>query len=484
MPVDRFHAFAGGGAWRRDAAGDDPQGRMAAVWREWEQGALLDASVLLGPSACCANARGERERIRVGADTVIRGILRIDSFGDGHVRIGQHVYLGDDTVVSAAAGVEIGDHVLIAHGVQIFDNNTHPLAAADRCAHFKAILAGRSAGQAIDASPVRIGDGAWIGMNSLVMKGVRIGAKAVVAAGSVVLSDIPAGWLAAGNPAKPIRPVEADAASLPIVGADLSVRRPAYGPAPGQVAGTCQAPRQDGTAPWYPPVMAAAPTAERLLYGRDYLSEAARLLERLEPDDYSRDLLRFYAEGRSRFGADWRYADIITVLLCLADLIQPRNYLEIGVRRGRSACAVASRAPDCRMDLFDLWIQGYAGMSNPGPDFVAAELAKAGQRPGLTRFIDGDSHQTLPAHFAAYPDAAYDLITVDGDHGLEGAARDLSDVLPRLRVGGAVVFDDIAHPAHPELWALWRGLVAEDPRFSSFSYREAGYGVGFAFRTY
>lgn len=275
----------------------------------------------------------------------------------------------------------------------------------------------------------------------------------------------------------------AESAAAPVVGSgpDLSVRWPDYAATTAITGGNCYEPTPS-EATWYPPVMAAAPTAEYRLYNHDYLADAARLLERLEPDAYSRYLLRYYADGQARFGAAWRYADIVTVLLCLADLIRPRNYLEIGVRRGRSACAVASRVPDCRMDLFDMWVSNYAGMSNPGPELVATELARVGHEAGLARFIDGNSHETLPAHFASHPDAAYDLITVDGDHSLQGAAQDLFDVLPRLRIGGAVVFDDIAHPAHPELWVLWQRMVVDDPRFSSFSYREAGYGVGFAVR--
>ena len=101
---------------------------------------------------------------------------------------------------------------------------------------------------------------------------------------------------------------------------------------------------------------------------------------------------------------------------------------------------------------------------------------------GPVDFIDGDSHVTLPALFGANPDATFDIITVDGDHSLEGAAADLCQVLPHLNIGGAIVFDDICHPLHPELAGLWRDLVASDPRYSSFEYSDAGYGVGFAIR--
>jgi predicted O-methyltransferase YrrM len=238
-----------------------------------------------------------------------------------------------------------------------------------------------------------------------------------------------------------------------------------------------------GDAPWYPPVMAGAETLGRQHDAGNFISHALALMERLTPDAYTSYLLKFIRDGQARFGAAWSYADIVTVLLCLTRTLKPRTYLEIGVRRGRSACAVASEAPYCAMFLFDMWQQGYAGIDNPGPAFVHGELGKVAHRGAVT-FVDGDSHVTLPKFFAANPAACFDLITVDGDHSELGAAQDMCDVLPRLAVGGAVVFDDIAHPAHPELNRVWRELVAGDDRFSTWSFRDAGYGVGFAIRKY
>jgi predicted O-methyltransferase YrrM len=128
-----------------------------------------------------------------------------------------------------------------------------------------------------------------------------------------------------------------------------------------------------------------------------------------------------------------------------------------------------------------MWVEDYAGMANPGPNFVRQELIRIGHI-GPATFIDGDSHVTLPAFFEAHPHASFDLVTVDGDHSLEGATADLFEVLPRLNIGGAIVFDDICHPLHPELAGLWHYLVASDPRYSSFAFSDAGYGVGFAIR--
>ncbi len=238
-----------------------------------------------------------------------------------------------------------------------------------------------------------------------------------------------------------------------------------------------------GEAPWYPPVMTGAETLERLHRDGDFVNAGLALMERLTPDAYTAYLGNYIRTGRSRFGPAWVYADIISVLLCLSRTLKPRTYLEIGVRRGRSACAVASESPYCAMFLFDLWQAGYAGIDNPGPDFVRGELARVNHR-GPASFVDGDSHATLPKFFRENPTAVFDIVTVDGDHSERGAAQDMCDVLPRLAVGGAIVFDDISHPAHPELNRVWQDLVATDDRFSAFSFRDAGYGVGFAIRKY
>lgn len=239
--------------------------------------------------------------------------------------------------------------------------------------------------------------------------------------------------------------------------------------------------RGDGDKEWYPPLMIGAEAiAEHVLSSRQ-VERAVELLSQLEPDGYSDYMLGFYRAGLERFGEDWRYADIVTVAIGLSELLKPRNYLEVGVRRGRSVCAVAAQTPACDLHLFDMWISNYAGMDNPGPDLVRSELGKVGHS-GETAFVDGDSHKTLPRYLGEHPSLMLDLITVDGDHSIEGATQDLCDVLPRLAIGGAIVFDDICHPGLPGLREVWRDVVASDPRFAAWSYDEIGYGVGFAVR--
>lgn len=94
--------------------------------------------------------------------------------------------------------ITIGDDVWVGANTTITDTDFHPLDLAARLAR---PLDGATA-------PVVIEDGAFIGMQSLVLKGVTIGERSVIGAGSVVTRDIPPGVIAAGNPARVIRPLE------------------------------------------------------------------------------------------------------------------------------------------------------------------------------------------------------------------------------------------------------------------------------------
>jgi predicted O-methyltransferase YrrM len=219
----------------------------------------------------------------------------------------------------------------------------------------------------------------------------------------------------------------------------------------------------------------ALATTERVL------DDVLGTLDALDSDDYVEYVRGFVAAGREAAPDSWRYADITTALAAAARLLWPQSYLEIGVRRGRSAAVVAAAAPECDIVAVDLWNEGYAGMENPGPELVREQLARVGHR-GEVRFVSGDSHVELPKLFDSEPELAFDLITVDGDHSTRGARRDLEDVLPRLRIGGALVFDDVSHPAHPELARVWQRSVARHRRYATWEFDDIGYGVAVAVR--
>jgi predicted O-methyltransferase YrrM len=232
---------------------------------------------------------------------------------------------------------------------------------------------------------------------------------------------------------------------------------------------------------WYSPVLLGASTIGEKATHTDVLHQVIEVIDRLEPDDYVRYLRAYYKAGIGRFGDAWRYADIVTVLMAAAQLARPMRYLEIGVRRGRSMAMVAATCPECDIVGFDLWQTDYAGMPNPGPDLVIAEMKKLGYR-GRLELISGNSHETLPRYLRQHPNIYFDLVTVDGDHSEKGAMLDLLAVISRLKIGGILVFDDICHPTLPYLYSVWQRAISRYKKFATWVFSELGYGVALAVR--
>jgi len=172
--------------------------------------ALLDAKTVIHPTASIHNVRRVRDAIRVGANTHIRGELFTFAHG-GEISIGEYCYVGEQSRIWSASKITIGNRVLIAHNVNIFDNLTHPINAAERHEQFFQIVTkGYSNRIDLKESPVFIGDDAWIGCSAIVLKGVTIGEGAIIGAGSVVSKDVPPFTIVAGNPAKIIRELGPD----------------------------------------------------------------------------------------------------------------------------------------------------------------------------------------------------------------------------------------------------------------------------------
>jgi predicted O-methyltransferase YrrM len=233
---------------------------------------------------------------------------------------------------------------------------------------------------------------------------------------------------------------------------------------------------------WYAPVLLDPETIFCRARQPSTLNNVLSVLDSLEADSYSIYVSAYLKEGREKFGEDWRYLDILNVLVACSELIRPRTYLEIGVRRGRSVAMVASATPKADLYGFDMWMANYAGMENPGPEFVESELRKIGAS-GEIEFISGNSHETLPDFFAKHPELKLDLVTVDGDHSDEGAREDLLTVLPKVADGGVVVFDDVSHPLHPNLYNVWLNALRDcGLRFVSGAYTALGYGIAVAVR--
>jgi predicted O-methyltransferase YrrM len=204
-------------------------------------------------------------------------------------------------------------------------------------------------------------------------------------------------------------------------------------------------------------------------------------LNQISSDNYLEYMIAYYQKGLSTFGEAWSYCDLLMTLQATTSILKPTHYLEIGVRRGRSLAVVAKAHPPVNIYGFDLWVKDYAGMENPGPDFVKNELKKV-EHQGKLELISGDSRKTIPYFFKNNPQLYFDMITVDGDHSEKGAKIDLQNVLPHLKIGGIILLDDICHPQHIYLEKLWDKMIGNNKNFISAKYTDIGYGIAFAIR--
>jgi len=109
-----------------------------------------------------------------------------------NIELGERVFFNFNCVVLDVCRVRIGSFTLFGPAVQIY-TPMHPMDAARRRKQEY-------------GKPVEIGDDVWVGGGAIILPGVRIGARAVIGAGSVVTRDVPEGMFAAGNPCRVIRP--------------------------------------------------------------------------------------------------------------------------------------------------------------------------------------------------------------------------------------------------------------------------------------
>ena len=146
-------------------------------------------------------------RVQVGEKSMIMGSIIFDRDG-GTVTIGARVFMSGSIV--CAEKVELGDDVLVAWNVTIVDHDSHSLAFSGRSRDVLDWRDGKKDWTHVAIRPVTIGNKAWIGFDSIVLKGVIIGEGAVIGAGSVVTRDVPPWTIVAGNPARAIREIPRD----------------------------------------------------------------------------------------------------------------------------------------------------------------------------------------------------------------------------------------------------------------------------------
>lgn len=110
---------------------------------------------------------------------------------------GASLTIGNDVGMSSTRmwihdSIKIGNHVKIGGCVLMTDTDAHPMDFMVR----------RSSNEGTKSAPIVIEDDVWIGAHCVILKGVIIGARSIIGAGSVVTKSIPADCVAAGNPCR------------------------------------------------------------------------------------------------------------------------------------------------------------------------------------------------------------------------------------------------------------------------------------------
>lgn len=154
-----------------------------------------------------------KKYIKIGENSQISGsfIFEIET---GLITIGNRTFIGGGSFMSIDE-IEIGDDVMFAWGCTVTDNNSHSHIWSERkndVIEWKKGIDENKIGVYKDWTNVKKGkitvkNKAWIGFNSIILKGVTIGEGAIVGAGSVVTKDVPDWTIVAGNPAKIIREI-------------------------------------------------------------------------------------------------------------------------------------------------------------------------------------------------------------------------------------------------------------------------------------
>ncbi len=141
---------------------------------------------------------GDRVRINssrfkniIGGDHRTSIIVKKDAF----LKLGENVRISNSAIY-CAKNIVIGDNTMIGGSTKIWDTDFHPLNSTER-------LNNPNAG--FVAKPVIIGNNAFIGAFSIILKGTQIGDNSIIGAGSVVSGTVPENQIWAGNPARFIK---------------------------------------------------------------------------------------------------------------------------------------------------------------------------------------------------------------------------------------------------------------------------------------
>jgi acetyltransferase-like isoleucine patch superfamily enzyme len=142
--------------------------------------------------------------ISIGEKSRIIGSL-IAECSSSRIVIGKNSLVGSNSLIDCAESITIGDNVLISYDCVLTDSDNHSLNHSERKDDLEKWRVGAHDWTKVRIAPVVIKDRAWIGARSIILKGVTIGEGAIVGMGSLVTKDVEAYTVVAGNPARLIK---------------------------------------------------------------------------------------------------------------------------------------------------------------------------------------------------------------------------------------------------------------------------------------
>ena len=155
-------------------------------------------------------------RLEVGENCLI-GARCIFEGNQAQIIFGNNVFIGKSNII-AKSKITFGNNILVSWGCFFYDHNSHSVDYIERRIDLSQTykdyidcggnyVKNKNWGSVVTEEIV-IEDDVWIGFNSIILKGVRVGKGAIIAAGSVVTKDVEPFTVVGGNPAKFIKSIE------------------------------------------------------------------------------------------------------------------------------------------------------------------------------------------------------------------------------------------------------------------------------------